>query len=90
MDNISVTGEFGRKPALAFEGTPSDELVVEVLRAGDGQEVEAGDTITCHYLGAVFGSATDFDNSFDRGGAAERSEERRVGKECRSRWSPYH
>ena len=20
----------------------------------------------------------------------ERSEERRVGKECRSRWSPYH
>ena len=23
-------------------------------------------------------------------GRAERSEERRVGKECRSRWSPYH
>ena len=23
-------------------------------------------------------------------GAAVRSEERRVGKECRSRWSPYH
>ena len=22
--------------------------------------------------------------------AMERSEERRVGKECRSRWSPYH
>ena len=22
--------------------------------------------------------------------AAARSEERRVGKECRSRWSPYH
>ena len=26
----------------------------------------------------------------DRQCAAERSEERRVGKECRSRWSPYH
>ena len=25
-----------------------------------------------------------------RGEADERSEERRVGKECRSRWSPYH
>src|SRR2546422_10173565 len=25
-----------------------------------------------------------------RRGAADRSEERRVGKECRSRWSPYH
>ena len=24
------------------------------------------------------------------GTKAERSEERRVGKECRSRWSPYH
>ena len=23
-------------------------------------------------------------------GDAKRSEERRVGKECRSRWSPYH
>ena len=23
-------------------------------------------------------------------GTATRSEERRVGKECRSRWSPYH
>ena len=25
-----------------------------------------------------------------RGIIANRSEERRVGKECRSRWSPYH
>src|SRR2546430_17304120 len=25
-----------------------------------------------------------------RGVPLERSEERRVGKECRSRWSPYH
>ena len=24
------------------------------------------------------------------GGGPARSEERRVGKECRSRWSPYH
>ena len=25
-----------------------------------------------------------------QGGNNARSEERRVGKECRSRWSPYH
>src|ERR1039457_6482181 len=32
-----------------------------------------------------------FDVSLLRGGAVQnRSEERRVGKECRSRWSPYH
>ena len=29
--------------------------------------------------------ASDFGNKF-----GQRSEERRVGKECRSRWSPYH
>ena len=27
---------------------------------------------------------------FDELLASSRSEERRVGKECRSRWSPYH
>ena len=32
-------------------------------------------------------AANDFDGRWAR---AERSEERRVGKECRSRWSPYH
>ena len=31
---------------------------------------------------AIYTNATDF--------IKERSEERRVGKECRSRWSPYH
>src|ERR1022692_5277465 len=39
----------------------------------------------------VFGVDTD-PNAIEctRGLAASRSEERRVGKECRSRWSPYH
>ena len=27
---------------------------------------------------------------FEKAAASVRSEERRVGKECRSRWSPYH
>ena len=29
-------------------------------------------------------------NALSKVNAGERSEERRVGKECRSRWSPYH
>ena len=29
-------------------------------------------------------------NAFTLGAEVPRSEERRVGKECRSRWSPYH
>ena len=32
----------------------------------------------------------DFSIIFIATGGVERSEERRVGKECRSRWSPYH
>ena len=28
--------------------------------------------------------------TLERRGPENRSEERRVGKECRSRWSPYH
>ena len=36
--------------------------------------------VTCHLPG----------QAGPRSGSAERSEERRVGKECRSRWSPYH
>ena len=28
--------------------------------------------------------------NLDEIGSKDRSEERRVGKECRSRWSPYH
>ena len=44
----------------------------------------AGSIATGHYFHAAQATAT--------AAAAEqaRSEERRVGKECRSRWSPYH
>ena len=36
-----------------------------------------------------FVSVTEVETSRDLR-TAKRSEERRVGKECRSRWSPYH
>ena len=42
-------------------------------------------------LGAQYGlTALSMGMSGDFEVAIERSEERRVGKECRSRWSPYH
>ena len=37
-----------------------------------------------------FEEASETDVSDDEHSNDERSEERRVGKECRSRWSPYH
>ena len=67
MENVNVSGEFGRKPTLEFtDSTPSNELLVEVLHEGDGQVVEPGDTIHCHYLGQVW-DGNVFDNSYDRG-----------------------
>ena len=36
------------------------------------------------------GSASFRREKFIEFGGPDRSEERRVGKECRSRWSPYH
>ena len=40
--------------------------------------------------GTTNGVVTGMDGDFSIQVSAERSEERRVGKECRSRWSPYH
>ena len=41
------------------------------------------------YYDAVDAQSPMFDAEYDRL-YHRRSEERRVGKECRSRWSPYH
>ena len=35
-------------------------------------------------------STCDLDSELKERYQVNRSEERRVGKECRSRWSPYH
>ena len=43
-------------------------------------------TVVSVYLAAC--GATTGGNTYEQ--QTRRSEERRVGKECRSRWSPYH
>ena len=42
------------------------------------------------YLETNDNENTTIQNLWDAAKAVLRSEERRVGKECRSRWSPYH
>ena len=52
----------------------------------DNLELSEGDN-------KVYLSPTEFGLEYAGGSGlvgVERSEERRVGKECRSRWSPYH
>ena len=41
-------------------------------------------------IGAVISLIKESDDSIEAESKLTRSEERRVGKECRSRWSPYH
>src|ERR1041384_6005282 len=52
----------------------------------------AGLLLNLELAAFVVGDRTEFDEDgvIGAGRAGIRSEERRVGKECRSRWSPYH
>ena len=55
------------------------ERIVELVsNSGKKEQFRVGDTVDVNYVAP-----------FDPRGVG-RSEERRVGKECRSRWSPYH
>ena len=58
----------------------------EAKLTGLGNSAEATAKIMDDALSAVKGTAFGMDEA----ATTARSEERRVGKECRSRWSPYH
>ena len=81
---------------LLDEGAPQwDPAKVERLAEGTGWTRAAASFVTIygisHLLGMTSVVSPEVIASMDfQIGGAERSEERRVGKECRSRWSPYH
>src|SRR5256885_4799729 len=66
------------------------DVLVDLVDAGVGRAhlhdlaADLGDEA------AVAGAARGGQLGLQAGLGADRSEERRVGKECRSRWSPYH
>ena len=87
----AVTLDYPIVPAIRSILELCDEIVVNVGKSDD----DTRDVVAA--LGdpriRILDSAWDF----SRGSGAlsqetnrARSEERRVGKECRSRWSPYH
>ena len=73
----------GCHPAFAVPGTPDE----------NGQDI-AGSRIEFPEEAELYVQRTDPEGKFMTGEEfqvrTKRSEERRVGKECRSRWSPYH
>src|SRR2546430_6035603 len=75
-----VQQHIGRSQVRAVAMTSTDGVVrgMEVVDTGTPITVPVGPAALGRILN-VLGEPVD-----------ERSEERRVGKECRSRWSPYH
>ena len=103
-DNISVityyleSFEDGEKFILYF----IDEKVTKPVVVVKGGRTASGIKAASSHTGALGSSDKVVDAIMDQFGIiraddlndlfniAKRSEERRVGKECRSRWSPYH
>lgn len=46
------------------EGDPSEDLVVDVLKQGDGPEVQAESYVTIHYRGVAWSDGEEFDSSW--------------------------
>src|SRR5256885_2968471 len=61
--------------------TAQPSTVLEPPRDGNGISAASSPSKAMHLLPSSPAKTTE---------TLQRSEERRVGKECRSRWSPYH
>lgn len=66
-DGESGSSSFERqeKPEVEIpEGSPPQELVIEDLEEGDGEEATAGDALTVDFVGVLFADGEEFDDSF--------------------------
>ncbi len=68
------------RPAAQFAQAAGASGCTVTIAKGDGAPVQADSILSVMGLGVKQGDTVEI----------TRSEERRVGKECRSRWSPYH
>src|SRR5258708_39680077 len=71
-----VAGSVTAKGAEPGEIVAAGRMILQVTRQGDRY--------------AVFNVPSQLIRQSPKDPEVTRSEERRVGKECRSRWSPYH
>ena len=78
QNNLNVVDVFIEKQSAKIPGRPIFGEMIKRLESG-----EADGILAWHPDRLAR-------NSVDGGKIIYRSEERRVGKECRSRWSPYH
>ena len=56
------------KPTVEVpEGEPPAGLEIEDIKEGDGAVVQAGDTVTAHYVGVSYSTGKEFDSSWSTG-----------------------
>ena len=89
----SFTQAMHREVRDALDKLQADKSARVLVLTGAGRGFCAGQDLGDRAV-APGGAAVDLGESVEKFYAplvlALRSEERRVGKECRSRWSPYH
>src|SRR5574341_151541 len=95
-DQLAVAGPAGEGPDL-FIGAHDwlgqlveNGLVAEIDLAGKEDQFLPAAIDAFTYDGTLYGVPYATENVAFLCNMDTRSEERRVGKECRSRWSPYH
>ena len=80
-----------RASGKQYRVTPNAVLAVDRIEAEPGQTVTFGEVLMVGGADGVrIGAPLLSGASVAATVLEQRSEERRVGKECRSRWSPYH
>src|SRR5687768_1910760 len=86
-----------RLEASSYLRAPQGEPIGRFLDFTGDEIVPAQLPLECHFSATLVEERDQFLHAFGRDdrihfsrGYQQRSEERRVGKECRSRWSPYH
>src|SRR5256885_11778289 len=82
------------EPIRSVDVTPQVNGTILHVNFGEGDEVAAGQILfeidPRPYRAALQQAEGALLRDLTQAQSAARSEERRVGKECRSRWSPYH
>jgi peptidylprolyl isomerase len=60
--------EDGGKPTVEVpDGPPPEELEIEDLEEGEGAEAQEGDALQVDYVGVLYDTGEEFDNSYDPG-----------------------
>lgn len=65
---VEVSTDTSAAPEISLpDGDPPNELVVETVVEGDGEEVLAGDLLLADYAGVLWDGGEEFDSSWSRG-----------------------